>query len=112
MVIRTDVEAAANKWIKNSQHHDFLLRGLPLANAQDWAKTHPDDLSRLSQIAQFLEESQKAEDKSQADEIAAARRLAEEAEARRQAEEERALVAEQRRGKRRLRWRKSGRRGD
>ena len=96
MVIRTDVEAAANKWIKNSQHPDFLLRGLPLANAQDWAKNHPDDLSRLSQIAQFLEESQKAENRSKADEIAAARRLAEEAEARRRAEEERAAEAEQR----------------
>jgi len=94
MVIRTDLEAAANKWIKNSQHPDFLLAGLLLANAQDWAKTHPDDLTRLSQVAQFLVESQKAEDKSKADEIAAARRLAEEAEARRQAEEDRAREAE------------------
>ena len=96
MVIRTDLEAATNKWIKNSQHPDFLLDGLPLANAQDWAKTHPDDLSRLSQVAQFLVESQKAEDKSKANEIAAARRLAEEAEARRRAEEERAVEAERR----------------
>jgi hypothetical protein len=86
MVIRSDLEAAANKWIKNAQHPDFLLRGLPLANAQDWAKDHPEDLSRLSQIAQFLEESQKAEDKSKADEIAAARHLAEEAQARAEAE--------------------------
>ena len=70
------------------------LRRRRLATAREWAESHPGELSPLE--VDFLAAGLTAEQKRKADEVAAARRLAEEAEARRRAEEERAREAEQR----------------
>jgi tetratricopeptide (TPR) repeat protein len=42
-----DLSATAAKWRDGRRHADLLLRGLPLAQAQDWATRKPDALSDL-----------------------------------------------------------------
>ena len=42
-----DLSATASKWQDGKRSPDLLLRGLPLAQAQDWAKKKPDALSDL-----------------------------------------------------------------
>jgi hypothetical protein len=76
METRSELAAAANKWVVSGHHPDYLLDGLPLANAQEWARTRPDDLSRLADVDQFIAASQKAEEKGKADRAGFWRRLA------------------------------------
>jgi tetratricopeptide (TPR) repeat protein len=81
MEIRSELEAAADKWIKYHRDSDSLLRGLPLANALEWARTNPDDLARLTSVSEFLDCSKRAEVDREQDELRQERRLREEAEA-------------------------------
>jgi WD40 repeat protein len=46
---------AANEWATNTRDASFLYRGARLAEAQEWATAHADDLNELEQ--QFLEAS-------------------------------------------------------
>jgi hypothetical protein len=85
---------AAYEWDHAGREPSLLFAGARLATAREWAESHPGELSPLE--VDFLAAGLTAEQKRKADEVAAARRLAEEAEARRRAEEERAREAEQR----------------
>ena len=85
---------AAHEWDHAGREPSLLFAGARLATAREWAESHPGELSPLE--VDFLAAGLEAEQKKKADEVAAARRLAEEAEARRRAEEERAREAEQR----------------
>jgi len=78
---------AAGEWGKKDRDESFLYRGARLAGAEEWAKSHAEDLSELEWA--FLQsgvnlrdrESQEAEAERQRD-LEASRRLAEEAEKR------------------------------
>ena len=85
---------AAREWKGHAGDASFLFQGTRLAVAREWAEAHPQELNPWERA--FLEASVQQEQQRQADEVAAARRLAEEAEARRQAEEARGREAERR----------------
>ena len=85
---------AAHEWDHAGCEPSLLFAGARLATAREWAESHPGELSPLE--VDFLAAGLEAERKKKADEVAAARQLADEAEARRRAEEERAREAEQR----------------
>jgi len=92
--IHRQVTEAAREWEANGRESSFLYGGTRLAVAREWAKAHRDEPNALE--AEFLVTSVQQQQQRHADELEAARRLAEEAEARRLAEEGRALEAEQR----------------
>lgn len=46
---------AVTEWKKNNLDESYLYHGLRLVEAEEWAKTHPDDLNKLEQA--FLEAS-------------------------------------------------------
>ncbi len=59
---RVELESIAERWIGKSRHPDYLLHGLPLATAQEWAKAYPEDLSRLANVNDLVGASQKADE--------------------------------------------------
>jgi len=75
---------AAREWKEHVGDASFLFQGTRLTVAREWAEAHSQELNFEERA--FLEASVQQEQKRQADEVAAAHRLAEEAEARRQAE--------------------------
>ncbi len=83
---------AAREWESSGRDLSYLYEGARLAVAREWAWVHRDDLNLLEE--EFLATSDERQDRRAAEELKAARRLAEEAEARRLAEEERAVEAE------------------
>jgi WD40 repeat protein len=66
---RSEIQAAADRWVDHERHPDYLLDGLPLANALEWAKTQADDLARLAPVGEFLAESDAAERRRRDDEL-------------------------------------------
>ena len=47
---RTELEDAADRWMEENRHPDFLIGGLPLDNALAWAKDFPDDLAARARV--------------------------------------------------------------
>ena len=95
------LRAALRQWEASAQDDGALLRGGPLATAEDWLAQRPNDLSPIER--QFIEagielrERRAAEQEKQRQrELEAANKLAEEEKARRQAEEQHAQEAEAR----------------
>lgn len=89
----------AQEWVRLNRDKDSLLRGAQLAETEEWAQQHGEEMNLLER--EFLDASgtlrgQEAEEKEeqQRKELQAAHQLAQEAEARRRAEEDRAREAE------------------
>ncbi|MDH4136203.1 MAG: TIR domain-containing protein [Anaerolineae bacterium] len=55
---------AANEWSSKDQDESYLYRGARLAEAEDWAETHADDLNPLER--KFLESSVASQEREQA----------------------------------------------
>ena len=96
------LRAAMRQWGSSQKDEGALLRGAPLGEAENWLQERTADLSEEEQdyiragIA-LREKEVEAREVQRQNELAQARKLAQEAEARRQAEEARAEEAEARR---------------
>jgi WD40 repeat protein len=108
------LRAALHQWEASERDDGALLRGVPLAEAEEWLTEREADLSQTER--QFIRKSLALQEQEQAEkeaqhrrELEAARILAEEAKARQEAEEKVRQEAEQRvqeqtRATKRLRW--------
>ena len=86
---------AAREWQDHHRDESYLYVGSRLDVAREWSETHTSDLNPLER--DFLDASLALRRRREADELEAARRLAEEAQAREEAERKRAEEAEARR---------------
>ena len=91
---RTELEDAADRWMEENRHPDFLIGGLPLDNALAWAKDFPDDLARRARVREFLAESEASAKRRKQDALEVEKRLRENAEAAKLAEQKCAEAAE------------------
>jgi formylglycine-generating enzyme required for sulfatase activity len=84
---RTKLSESARDWKNSGPDPTYLYNGARLAVAQEWAASHPDELS--IDEAEFLRSSHEAQEQREATELEATRRLAEE-------QKQRAELSEQR----------------
>jgi WD40 repeat protein len=71
---RSEIQAAADRWVDQGRHPDYLLDKLPLANALEWSRTHAEDCARLARVREFLDESEATEQRHRDDDLEKARR--------------------------------------
>jgi tetratricopeptide (TPR) repeat protein/energy-coupling factor transporter ATP-binding protein EcfA2 len=85
---------AARDWQDHNRDESYLYVGSRLAVAREWSESHAPDLNPLER--EFLDASLALRSRREAEELEAARRLAEEAQAREESERNRAKEAEAR----------------
>lgn len=95
------LRTALRQWEETKRDEGALLRGVPLAAAEEWLRKRPVDLSLTEQeyirrSAELRESLLQEEEERRQRELEAARKIAEESEARRTAEEKARQEAEQR----------------
>ncbi len=102
--VHRQLTVAADEWEQNNRDQSYLYRGAHLAQAEEWAETHPSDLNELE--GAFVEASRAAAEAVEREKEAARQRELAQAQSLAEAERQRAEV--QTRASWRLRWLAAG----